>query len=490
MAGGDRRTRLAVSDVTVSATDRMPVPMGVIAETGDTHPELTEEILERMAPDSEAALTRGLRARAMAFVEDEMDLSHAGWGILFPSDVDPAIIDALSPLIEWRRAQVNDEKLFKIFSGKSGVGPTQTAQHWAASRGVSLSAPVMPRRGVPYYVLIVGSPARIPIEFQAQLDLQWAVGRLDFDTAADYAAYAERVVAYEKGLAPPQKRQAAVWLPRNPLDLATALLAGSIVPEFMGQASQGDQPLGTRQKFEVTTLVGDRQATKAGLTGLIRGDGGGAPALLFTGSHGAEWSIDTPDIQRERQGALVTQEWSRGQPLNESCYFGASDVPTDAAVHGMVMFLFACFGGGCPQTDTYHYTSAGSRVVLAPEPMTARLPQALLRCGALAVIAHVDRAFSYAFEDVMGTPQAQLLRLPLEQLMSGRRVGLAMDPLNQQWGSLAAQLGVLLGGNAGEPAPRPPVIANLFIARDDARNYIVLGDPAARLRTEAMVGGG
>jgi hypothetical protein len=119
--------------------------------------------------------------------------------------------------------------------------------------------------------------------------------------------------------------------------------------------------------------------------------------------------------------------------------------------------------------------------------MTARLPQVLLRQGAVAVIAHVDRAFSYAFEDVLGTPQAQLLRLPLEQLLSGRRVGLAMEPLNQQWSSLAAQLGVLLGGAAGDPPPRPPAIANLFIARDDARNYIVLGDPAARLRTESMI---
>jgi hypothetical protein len=105
------------------------------------------------------------------------------------------------------------------------------------------------------------------------------------------------------------------------------------------------------------------------------------------------------------------------------------------------------------------------------------------------VIAHVDRAFSYAFEDVLGTPQAQLLRLPLEQLLSGRRVGLAMEPLNQQWSSLAAQLGVVLGGGAaGQPTPRPPAIANLYIARDDARNYIVLGDPAARLRTESMTG--
>lgn len=474
-----------MSEVTLSA-ERMPIPMGVIGETGETHPELTEDILQRIAPDSEAALTRGVKHRALAFVEDAMDLAQAGWSILFASDADPAIVDALAPLIEWRRSQVNNELLFKIFKGSSGVGPAQTAQHWAASRGVSLSAPVMPRRGVPYYVLIVGSPARIPIEFQAQLDLQWAVGRLHFDSIDDYAAYAEKAVAYDKGLAPPRKRHAAVWMPRNPLDLATALLAGSLVPELQGQVSQGDEPLGARQKFEVTTLVGAGQATKARLTSLIRGDGG-APAVLFTGSHGAEWSIEHPQVQRERQGALVTQEWSRGQPLTDGCYFAASDVPPDANVHGLMMFLFACFGGGCPAADSYHYTPGGSRVALTPEPMTARLPQALLRRGALAVIAHVDRAFSYGFEDVMGTPQAQLLRMPLEQLMSGRRVGLAMEPLNQQWGSLAAQLGVLLGGNTpGEPPPRPPVIANLFIARDDARNYIVLGDPAARLRTEEM----
>ena len=84
-------------------------------------------------------------------------------------------------------------------------------------------------------------------------------------------------------------------------------------------------------------------------------------------------------------------------------------------------------------------------------------------------------------------PQAQLLRTPLELLMKGRRGGLATDPLNLQWSSLAAQLGVALGGNApGAPPPRSPLLANLNIARDDARNYVVLGDPAARVRTEAL----
>ena len=64
---------------------------------------------------------------------------------------------------------------------------------------------------------------------------------------------------------------------------------------------------------------------------------------------------------------------------------------------------------------------------------------------------------------------------------------MAADPLNLQWSTLAAQLGLALGGNLpGQPQPQSALVANLFIARDDARNYIVLGDPAVRLRIEDM----
>jgi hypothetical protein len=465
--------------------------MGVVAETGETRPDLTDASLQAIAPEPPFVATRSQRKRGLALegaVDDPMKLEQAGWCALFPSDADPAIKEALKPLLDWRRSQVNDERFFKVFEGADGVRAAQPAATWAANRGVSLVAPVSPRKGVPYYMLIVGPPGRIGFDFQAQFDLQWAVGRLHFDNVADYDAYARKVVDYEKGLAPKRRKRLAVWTPRNPLDMATPLLAGSVVPEFLGQVSAGDDPIGKASGFDISTFVGDGQATKSRLTDIVRGTiDGGPPALLFTGSHGAEWSIDNPPVQRERQGALVTQEWTRGQPLAADHYFAGSDVTADANVHGLIMFMFACFGGGCPATDSYYFDSSGARLTLSPEPLIARLPQALLSRGALAIIAHTDRAFSYAFEDVMGTPQAQLLRTPLELLAKGRRAGLAADPLNLQWSALAAQLGMALDSGRGGEAPRGPLIANLYIARDDARNYIVLGDPAARLLVDGLL---
>ena len=52
---------------------------------------------------------------------------------------------------------------------------------------------------VPFYLLLVGGPEAIPFEFQYGLALNHFVGRIAFDTAQEYARYAETVVAAEKG---------------------------------------------------------------------------------------------------------------------------------------------------------------------------------------------------------------------------------------------------------------------------------------------------
>ena len=63
-----------------------------------------------------------------------------------------------------------------------------------------------PTNGVPYYVLIVGIAVADSVRVSAQFDLQWAVGRLHFEKAAEYRTYADKVVDYEKGEAPERRK--------------------------------------------------------------------------------------------------------------------------------------------------------------------------------------------------------------------------------------------------------------------------------------------
>jgi hypothetical protein len=262
-------------------------------------------------------------------------------------------------------------------------------------------------------------------------------------------------------------------------DLATNLLCNDVGLPF------AQKPLGLKQGFELTSFLASG-ATKDNLAGIFTGKtmkSGQPPALLFTGSHGLQVAPDSPDL-RERQGALVCQGWQPSKPVGTDVSFSGADLPADAALNGMIHVMFACFGAGCPATDNYPENPSQPKA-LASAPLFSRLPQKLLTKGALAVIGHVDRAWSYAFESGTGIPQNQLLRSTIESIMLGLPVGLALDFVNGQWGTLAAQLGLLLG-NTQVNAPLPVTLTNLAIARDDVRNYTLLGDPAVHLRVKDM----
>jgi len=92
---------------------------------------------------------------------------------------------------------------------------------------------------------------------------------------------------------------------------------------------------------------------------------------------------------------------------------------------------------------------------------------------------------AFAFQTDRGKPQVQEFRNVLERRLSGDRIGQATDIFNMRWSVLGADLQMLVEEHQVNEVPAPS-LANRWVARDDARNYLILGDPAVRLRVEAM----
>jgi hypothetical protein len=460
---------------------------GIHGATGDyLAPPLTlDELVAslRRRPRRSRAGGKGL-----AFGDPD-DLAQAGWGVVFPRDSDPAVVEALRPLIELRRGQASAAKecRFRVFAGDDGLLPGESKLDFLY-RVADIGPGMVEPDKMPYYLLLAGGPEQIPYELQYQLDVQHAVGRLAFDAPWEYAQYAESAVAADHGRVR-RPRRAAILATRNPGDDATALasehLAGPLGAGLTERSVDG---------WEVSTAVGDG-AGKADFARHLGGES--TPALLFTAGHGLGWDAGDPG-QRSFQGALVCQDWpgpgARG-PVHRDCYFAAGDVASTADVAGLVAFFFACYGAGTPALDDFDRSVAGRTRSIAPAPLVARLPQRLLshpRGAALAVVGHVERAWTYSF---MWGRQAQigLFDKVLRELLLGRRIGAAMELFAHRLGEMATELVAALdrqerGGKLDEKEAES--LVRLWNAHHDARNYVVLGDPAVRLAVGNGGGGG
>jgi hypothetical protein len=448
-----------------------PVPLSVIADLARRRIGLPESL----PPDS---TTRGVDFHLSSVMSD---LSEMGWGVIFARDTPASVRTALRPLLARREDQAG--RLFKVFDFDTA---SDTFQKWLARHGVAPGDREETR--VPFYLLLVGSPASIPFEFQYLLDIEYAVGRVAFDTAAEYEAYARAVVDYERAQARLAEREIVYWGPRHDGDKATELSADCLL-DPLANGSGTARTVAEVRRFRATQHIA-AQGTKANLLdALHRGGQRRPPAVLFTASHGLSWPAHHAR-HTSGQGALLCQEWERFTPVEpEHCVTGA-DVGTDACVHGLVVFSFACFSAGTPAVDNFRKHRAASPAKIADQPFISALPRRLLahpNGGALAIIGHVDRAWGFSIRPPGVGARVQPFRNSLSLIMQGLPVGLATTDFSQRYAALCANLLTSLDGlDATRSAPSDRELAIAWIERNDAQNYVLLGDPAARLRPQVL----
>ncbi|MEI2688358.1 MAG: hypothetical protein V9H69_01050 [Anaerolineae bacterium] len=343
--------------------DTLIYPNGIDAETGaPLLPPLPVELVAGLAqgrPIAKAELDE-LRARVVELEKqrtahlgviagiDPNDLAQAGWGVIFASEDEaelPALREALAPLLELRRGQAGERYRDERVDPKFLYLPGESMNAWRSRNG-GAPGKVDPRR-LPYYLLIVGDPQRIPFDFQYQLDVAHAVGRIHFDTLDEYHSYARSVAAAESPSQPlALARSAAFFGVRNQFDMATQLsvqhlvspLADALSPQLAG--------------WQVQRWL-EGAASKTQLGRLLGGDS--TPAFLFSASHGLgfQYSGNGNPRQRAEQGALICSDWPGAGPVQRDMQLCAEDIGNDASLLGLIAFFFACFGAGTPQYDDF-----------------------------------------------------------------------------------------------------------------------------------------
>jgi hypothetical protein len=450
----------------MTAAEFSEVALGTTRKRADEKAHV-EELKRRRQRDTEAhfAVKEGV---------DPKNLAETGWGVIFAFGADEAIYEALSPLLKLRRQQAGDR--YREYAGPKAYrlataeGPAESKQDFLKRNGAG-PGPVDPQI-VPYYLLIVGDPDSIPFRFQYQLDVQYAVGRIHFETVAEYAAYAESVVTAETGTLA-LGRRAAVFGVSNEGDAATRLSHDELAVPLAEWAAS--QPGWQVEKY----FNGD--ATKGRLADLLSRD---APAFLFTASHGMCYPRGDRR-QLAQQGALLCQDWpgpGYQQTIPEDFFFSGEDVGGDARVFGTIAMHFACFGAGTPQLSDY--SVSGTPPAIAPKSFLGRLPQRLIahpRGGALAVIGHVERAWGCSFHWDRAGSQTEVFKSTIKRLMDGHPVGSALEYFNGRYAELASDLSTALEDIKFGAAVDPYLISGLWTANNDARSYAVVGDPAVRL---------
>lgn len=405
---------------------------------------------------------------ALATGIDPTDLSQTGWGIMFPEGGDPSVERALEPLLNFRREQAHSR--FRRFYYKKGESAPQFLWY---RHGVAPG--VLDTSKMPFYLLLIGDFDEIPFSFQTSLNGPLAMGRLSLEHVADYTRYAQSVVAWEQDRHNHQGR-AAFFVVQN--DIATSNFSRTVATPLI-QAFQE-----STSHLAIETYSGE-YATKTHLVEALSEES--SPLrFLFVSSHGVTLPAGHEN-QSLVQGAIVCQDWPGGSRIQKEHYFAASDVPESANISGMIAFLLEDFSGATDMSDKSLYLIGQTEPShqAHERPFVARLPRRLLghpRGGALAILARCGRSWLYS--DDSSPKHLNWLRMALEDyilsLTQGFPIGYAHKNLAHTSYEFFLSSPSLFEGSRIPPTQQEQFALSWAIG-SDARNFMILGDPAVRL---------
>lgn len=450
----------------------------------------TDALLARLGANTERvhgitkATTHGtiFRGEQAKLIVDRGDPKVAGWSFLV-AEQDPrkdALVEALAPLAR-ARGMADPAKPLEF----SGEDPDDW-QEWLTERYYALD---LDEQKVPSYVLIVGGPDQVPFGFQSLLDTVASIGRVDFETIEELAAYVTKLLRLEAAPAPTVAREALFF----------ATDGGLEDPTYFSRKYMSE-PLAAhvrdKHKLKTTEIVGE-SATKANLLDALKQTRAG---LIYTASHGLGATREAQTVQTRYNGAICCQH--EGGPLTLDHLLSADDIPlSEPFLEGAVVFQFACFGYGTPAQSEYaHWMGEtwGKPGRNAERDFIAALPKRLLAHsrGPIAYIGHLDTAFLHGFADASQPHTVDRwhtriapFKRAVDQLLDVQPSGLAMEGINERYSLCNALLtrthDRIQSGEMTWTEESKATFVDTWITRGDAQNYLIFGDPAARLRLPA-----
>ena len=337
-------------------------------------------------------------------------------------------------------------------------------------------------------MLIVGGPELVPFGFQSLMDSIASVGRLEFERIEDLGVYVDKLLRLEAAPEPIVEREALFFATDGGLEDPTYFSRKYMAEPLAAHVRD-------EHKFKTTEIMGE-EATKANLLKALKQTKAG---LVYTASHGLGATSETMSVQTRYNGAICCQ--SDG-PLTLDHLLSADDISlAEPILEGAVVFQFACFGYGTPAVSEYAHwmpETSGKTEQLAERDFIAALPKRLLAHprGPIAFIGHLDTAFLHGFADpsqphTLDRWHARIapFKKAVDRLLGVQPSGLAMEGINERYALCNAMI-----TNTNDRVQRGTMTWNeealagfldTWITRGDAQNYLIFGDPAARLRLPA-----